>query len=260
MLFLLSLLLCLSIERGIDAKSKTAIFILGMHRSGTSVTAGILYNLGIYSGKKLIGRAKKNSSSQLVGHMPAKSKLLYPKFEHYNTCTLNNYVLSGLGTSWQDSSDFLINWDIDLSKYYKKIEKVWSQDLLKHNVFFVKDPRLSLLLPLYLEFAKYKGYTPKLIIVYRDLSEIAMSVSYRSSTLSYQESYRLAQKYYQQIEKYSKGYDVLILNYAEILNSLNTVLENLRKFLSLSSITARQKKLLQNFVNKSQRHFINTAK
>lgn len=260
--WLLAYIVTLVVAYEICAHAKTAIFVVGMHRSGTSVTAGLLYYLDIYSGEKLVGISRKHSpprsTPQLILKKTAKALPIYPKFEHRATYLLNDVILASLGTSWHDYSDFNIDWSKNLDDYCSCIKKSWTSDLLRHTVFFVKDPRIALLLPLYLKCAKYLGYTPKLIIVQRDLYEIAQSVHIRSNFLTLEQSYLLAQKYYTCIENYSTGYEILRINYADILTTLDTVVQQLLDFLVLPAITKKQKTIIHTFVKKELRHFTTT--
>jgi hypothetical protein len=66
-------------------KNKKTIIILGMHRSGTSMVAGLLAKMGINMGDDLLGRSPSNP----FGH-----------FEDWDFVNLNDSILSKAKGSW----------------------------------------------------------------------------------------------------------------------------------------------------------------
>jgi len=71
------------------------IFILGMHRSGTSMVTGILNKCGLYLGSNLLMGARDNPT----GH-----------FEDRRFINLNNQILKRNGGSWHNPPEKIIRW------------------------------------------------------------------------------------------------------------------------------------------------------
>ena len=119
---------------------KTALIVVGMHRSGTSATTGALQCLGVQLGRKLYG-----------GHAHINAK---GYFEHSDIADTNDEALLALGSAWDDVLVKEDNWwrrDC-LAKYTNRIRRYIRQDFAQSQLWAVKDPRVCRLLPWWLEF------------------------------------------------------------------------------------------------------------
>ncbi|MTI58509.1 MAG: hypothetical protein FH762_00690 [Firmicutes bacterium] len=140
----------------IKKRSKT-IVVLGMHKSGTSMVAGVLYKLGISIGKELI---KKHWSNPL-GH-----------FEDKDFFNLNREILKAAGGRWDlppDQKAILKQGDI----FKEKIINLVSN---KSELWGWKDPRTNLTIELYLPYLK----NPYFLVCYRDSEAVAKSLFKRN--------------------------------------------------------------------------------
>lgn len=149
---------------------KKIFFILGMHRSATSLTANILSNYGMYAGPEedLLEANKSNE---------------HGFFENKNVFLLDETIWCEHGIY----SSSCITKRIDLfkeTKYRDEIEGI-IQDLCenseKNQNIFIKDPRMCLLEPLWRkEVNKYK-LEENIIVVFRHPFEVAKSLQKRDN-------------------------------------------------------------------------------
>ena len=110
------------------------IIILGMHRSGTSLVAGILFRFGIFMGKNFLGIHASNP----FGH-----------FEDQNVIDLNDQILAAAGGSWKDppGSEAILN---QADKFRKEIISLIAA--MPSGTWGWKDPRLSITIELFLPY------------------------------------------------------------------------------------------------------------
>lgn len=108
------------------------ILVIGMHRSGTSATTGILNKMGLPLGDNLMPPTKDNP------------KGYYENMDFYR---FNDRILRENKVVWHNTNGLDIN----------EVKTQTNKDILKsiikkyenYSVFGVKDPRLCILLPLY---------------------------------------------------------------------------------------------------------------
>src|SRR5437764_4863962 len=115
---------------------KQCILVVGMHRSGTSAMAGTLKIMGVDFGENLIG----SDADNIKGY-----------FEHLDIHDANDDLLEEFGSSWKDLK-LPRNWlsDSRVSCHRIKIRALIARDFSDSQLFGIKDPRISILLPLYL--------------------------------------------------------------------------------------------------------------
>lgn len=138
------------------------ILILGMHRSGTSATARLVNMMGCYFAPE--GMA-----------LPAKPDNPTGFWERRDILQLNDALLKQHGCAWNR----LKHWSYDkaslapdeLMQSMRAI--IGSMDA--HQPWFIKDPRLCLLLPAWMPLLS----SPVAVIVYRHPHEIALSLKNR---------------------------------------------------------------------------------
>ena len=180
-----------------NSKQKTVV-VLGMHRSGTSMTAGILTILGINMGDKLIGPSWSNP----LGH-----------FEDKEFVELNDKILDEAGGSWYDPPP---------RKEILKLKSEFSQRikslLLQRELMLWgwKDPRTSLTIELYLPYLK----NPYFVVCYREPKEIAQSLWRRDKT-KIKDNLELIKIYYQRVNQFLKKYS----NLPRIIVSFNEIMQ-----------------------------------
>ena len=142
-----------------------SIFILGMHRSGTSLVAGILKTLGVHLGpdSRLMGPGEDNPKGY---------------FEHAELVRINNAILERLGGSWDRPPYFPPGWLSRVSDLRETALGIMRRDLFDSPLWAVKDPRMCLSFPF------WKALSPgpeKCVIVVRNPLETAESLLRRNA-------------------------------------------------------------------------------
>jgi len=135
---------------------KTRIIVTGMHRSGTSMVAGILKLCGVYFGDNLLHPQKEN-----------------PKgfFEDLEFLEINKEILACSGGSWYDPpSKLKINQNI--KEKIKAFLRGWD----KYSLVGFKDPRCSITLPVWADYIN----NLQVVICERAAEEIALSLANRN--------------------------------------------------------------------------------
>lgn len=140
------------------------VIVLGMHRSGTSVLARMLNLMGLYLGPE----------GMSTGANPENPKGFW---ERRDVRLLNDALLHSTGHDWDRVSSF----DLDAvpDEMVSAFDEVASRTVLEmdaHRPWFVKEPRLCLLLPAWLRHLE----VPVIVNVYRDPVEVAASMLRRN--------------------------------------------------------------------------------
>lgn len=106
------------------------MLIAGMHRSGTSVVAGVMHMLGMYFGPE--DASLKADAFNPTGY-----------WERRDVCALNDALLAERGCTWSD----VVGWD-RVGGCVPEAERLAIRQLVSaldaHRPWMVKDPRLSL--------------------------------------------------------------------------------------------------------------------
>jgi len=140
------------------AQNKT-IIVLGMHRSGTSMIAGVLKKLGVHMGDELLGK----SSSNPHGH-----------FEDLDFLHLNIKILRAAQGSWANPPEY--NTILKQKKKFASKIKKMITGKNKNNIWGWKDPRTSLTIELFLPYLM----NPQFIVCYRKPQAVAKSLNKRN--------------------------------------------------------------------------------
>lgn len=158
------------------------IMIVGMHRSGTSCMAGILYYSGLYIGDNLLPPSPKNPKGY---------------FENQDFWRLHHSILRSVGRSWDDIRPMPKDWE---KKFRVKCKKFMLKMLIKRHfgkceVFGLKDPTIALLLPVYIDVFKSMNIEPCFIIMKRNAEAVARSLL-KAEGLDKDKSLLLRKMYY----------------------------------------------------------------
>ncbi|MEH6518551.1 MAG: hypothetical protein V7742_17880 [Halioglobus sp.] len=144
-----------------------AILVLGMHRSGTSALAGVLSQLGVSFGDKLIPAIEGVNEKGF--------------FEHTDLVAANEAVLDTLGRSWLnlDAMPYLWWQQEALKELSSEITAVLQRDFEEKDVWGLKDPRLCRLMPLWKQLLIEAGVESRVILCFRHPLEVAGSLCRR---------------------------------------------------------------------------------
>ena len=177
-----------------------------MHRSGTSAFTGVVEGLGVrLKGRLADGHARINEKGYK---------------EDIALIDLHEDLLWSYPSSWDDI--FLL----DLGEYTGSQKTVaknrFRQILLEYFrtdlCCGLKDPRVCLFLPLWLEVCREERIDVYFLLPFRDPASVARSLKARDGILTGR-SMILWAKYILTAERFSRGYPRLLLSYEELISN-----------------------------------------
>lgn len=203
-----------------ESRSSTAIFVLGMHRGGTSALAGAAACLGVHLGTKLIPATADNEK----GH-----------WEHAEIVELHNRLLLAFGRSWQATQPLPPQWwqRPEVEPFRRDLRDVVRRDLDSAALWGVKDPRLCRLMPLWWPILEDCGRAPGFVLILRDPYEVAASLERRDG-LAWNKSLLLYADHLLCAEQYTRGHRRAVVTYEELLANGPAALARVARELDLS--------------------------
>ncbi|MFN3279291.1 MAG: sulfotransferase family protein [Paracoccus hibiscisoli] len=149
-----------------DRPGKVAVVVLGMHRSGTSSLAGMLDGLGCRGPATL---------------MPASDTNAAGYYESLPVFRLNDAILTALGSRWDDWRPLRpdVHLSPRLAEFHDKARAVVEAEYGDGSLIYLKDPRISLLLPFWRGVLRDAGYRCVYLHTHRSPSEIGASLQRR---------------------------------------------------------------------------------
>ncbi|MBU1692061.1 MAG: sulfotransferase [Gammaproteobacteria bacterium] len=198
-----------------------AIFVLGMHRSGTSALTGVLSLLGADPGPSL---------------MPSHESI-NPKgfWEHEDIVAIHDRLLEALGSFWHDERDLPENWwqFPVVILFRREVIEVLRRDFGQSPLWIVKDPRMCRLLPLWLDILHEVGCAPYFVIGLRSPFEVARSLERRDG-FSEAKSCLLWLEYLLEAERWSRAYPRVVVTYDQLLADWQATSRQIAEGLGLS--------------------------
>ena len=166
----------------------TAVFVIGMHRSGTSAASGALRFLGLSHGDNLMAPAADN-----------------PKgfWESRRVANLNERILNAMGGSWNRLPSYTGPTGygaVDFEGWMQTVfaheaDRVWANEFgAIDGPVVLKDPRMCLTYRLWTDAAERAGYEVHPIFVVRHPQEVAASL-WRRNRMPFEVSQALWVRY-----------------------------------------------------------------
>ncbi len=151
------------------ARGRRIIVVLGMHRSGTSVTTNLLTELGVPLSDDL---------------MPATSANQRGYFESQEISDLHDDVLELFGLKWDTPTTLRAlphNWwkQPQVASIREKLAQIAARELTGRAVWAFKDPRTARLLPLWKDIIAQLDLDARFVLVSRHPAEVAGSLMVR---------------------------------------------------------------------------------
>lgn len=197
---------------------KDIVFILGMHRSGTSATTRLINLLGADLGRNL-----------LAGDPEVNKKGFW---ENLNLITIHDEILASLDTAWYDFRELPNKWwkKNELTSFLSKTINVLKNDFDNPDMILIKDPRICRLLPFWLKIVENTGGKAHCIIVMRNPLEVVRSIEKRDEFSRLTAIY-LWLTYTLDAELYSRQLPRTVVKFDATLNdwekTVNQITENL---------------------------------
>jgi len=181
----------------------TAILVLGMHRSGTSAVARMLNLCGAALGRDLLPPKQDNERGF---------------WENSALLALHERFLEETGLHWYDLASLPENWRDGAAarRFVAALPEALSEQFGDSRLFLVKDPRLSLLAPLWVEVLEHRAVRPVFVITIRHPDEVAASLAKRDG-LSYARSHLLWLQHLLEAEQATRGHPRVFVHYERVL-------------------------------------------
>jgi hypothetical protein len=221
-----------------EVAGPTAIFVAGMHRSGTSATAGALAKMGISLGRQLLAPGADNPKGY---------------WENERAVDIHERLLAQLGRHWDDVRALPADWlRSDAAKdAAASIDTLIGEEFAGADEWAVKDPRLCRFLPLWLEAVRKRGTRPVVLFVVRSPGEVAASIAARNGWEPAL-SRMLWLRYLLEAEAASRGLQRAVVTYESLLRD---PAETLGTALARLDIAATPDgSILREFVDRGGRH------
>lgn len=190
-----------------------AVIVLGMHRSGTSAVSGIFHLAGFDLGKSVMGGNECNTKGF---------------FENYRIMLFNEDLLLKLNVNWHSTTVVQYEWWKAASREesVRKLKALILEEFEADAPLLIKDPRICILLPVFLQAFTELGIEPFFVLVYRSPAEIAESLKKRDG-FSLEKGFRIWLDHMLMAERHSRGYPRMFINYADVLSDPISPLQNL---------------------------------
>ena len=161
-------------------RAPIVVCVLGMSRSGTSLTTQVLNLAGVYLGPtdELLGEDLRQLN-QADATTLARASDTNPKgfWEHYRIMRLNERILRRLGGSWREPPPLPVGWERseDLAEERREARALLDRNFAGRSIWGWKDPRNSLTLPF------WKSLLPEMryVICTRNPQDVAASLRRR---------------------------------------------------------------------------------
>lgn len=220
---------------------RICIFVLGMHRSGTSAVTGLLQMMGVDLGDDLMPPWPDNEKGF---------------FENNKIWNYNQQLLESFNSSWDDP--FLTqNWCAvyDLSDFKQPIKELIEAQFGSSNLFAIKDPRLCILFPLWKETLAEMGIESVCVLPVRHPLEVAKSLRKRNK-FSLEKGFLLWLNHVLSAEMLSRGCARLYIGFDDLFSKPGEVLVSVQKNLSLNFPKALEgaEEQIRSFLDKDLKH------
>jgi hypothetical protein len=173
--------------------NQIALLILGMHRSGTSVWAGVLSKVGLQLPKRLLGPNEFNKKGY---------------FEPEAIIRAHDRFFAELGRNWSSvhplKDEELGNRRSDA--LVQELCDIVRDDFEAGNPWVIKDPRICILMPVWKRVLREIEAEPRIVMPVRAPSQVARSLSSRDS-ISVDHGYFLWLRHVLDAERHSRGLD-----------------------------------------------------
>lgn len=148
--------------------SRTAILILGMHRSGTSALTRLVSMLGASLPRRLLGGREGNET----GHWEPECLIAY-----------HDKMLADFDSAWYDwvPLDLKRVDERDLKRIRNDIAKLIEEDYGDSPLIVLKEPRIARFAQFFAEILGDAGYEIKVVVAYRNPIEVIESLLRRTS-------------------------------------------------------------------------------
>ena len=190
------------------------IFVLGMHRSGTSAVARVLNLMGVYFGGERVSTGRSDENTKGF-------------WERRDVRDLNDDLLFSSGCDWDCIADFDLDaLPAETKSTFVDVAADIVLNLDAHRPWFVKEPRLCLLFPIWRQALE----NPFCIHVLRNPLEVAHSLRTRNG-IPVRTGLALWELYNHHALNASAGLRRVFVSYEDLMRMPSVVVERLHSVL-----------------------------
>jgi hypothetical protein len=199
--------------------SRTALLVLGMHRSGTSAVARLLNLRGADLGRDLL---------------PAKADNERGFWENRAILEVHEAFLAQQGLQWHDLIALAPDWQrgAPARRFVADLPGILDQQFAGETLSLVKDPRLSLLVPLWIEVLRARNVRPAFVMTIRHPDEVAASLAHRDG-LPVAQTQLLWLQHLIDAERATRGHARVFVHYEHLLGDWQGELERIGEQLAI---------------------------
>jgi hypothetical protein len=210
---------------------RRAIFVLGMHRSGTSALARVLGLLGAALPKRLLAAAEDNPTGYWE---PSRLVLLHQE------------ALASAGLLWHSAEAFPADWigSEPCGALVTALRREFEIDFGGSALVAIKDPRLCRLVRPWLEALDGIGVAPLFVIAVRNPLEVSDSLRMRDHSslttslasiggLSEREVLNLWMRYFLEAERHTRPFRRVFVTYDQLLDDWRKTVERIGRDLGV---------------------------
>ncbi|MEX1307353.1 MAG: hypothetical protein AB1Z19_02390 [Eubacteriales bacterium] len=213
--------------------AKTAVLVLGMHRSGTSVLTQVISKMGFHLGAGQLGASEHN----VEGH-----------FERKDVIALDDAILRTFGMEWFSFGERVPEMAGVEPRFLKEANRILDGLFGESDAVVIKEPRMCITLPLWEKVLEARGVSVKYVFAFRHPKSVALSLK-RRNKISIENGQALWLYYnHALLSKIDK--DIFAVNYDEMVNSPTAVLDELAMYLGKDSTDAG------NVIKNTMRHHV----
>ncbi|GAB5452702.1 MAG: hypothetical protein Hals2KO_30300 [Halioglobus sp.] len=212
------------------------LFVLGMHRSGTSALCAALESCGLSFG------------ANLLDSMDGVNERGF--WEDAGVVDLNERILERCKATWFDPPANVVEpSSAELADLAGELRQLLDQDYAESRSYAIKDPRLCVTLPLWLSACQGLNIATAVCVISRAPIEVAHSLQKRDEfPLGY--GLRLYARYWRLLQSCVPA-GALFLTYDGLLENVSASLEALAEQIDLSQLPV----VTDDPVNRELRHF-----
>jgi len=204
------------------ASAKTVVLVLGMHRSGTSTITRGLAAIGVDLGDNLMLPIKGNNDKGF--------------FEDLDINKLSIEILDSIGHDWDSIRpipDEQLEGICRNESFREKAKSIISAKIAYKSIFGIKNPRVSRLVPFWLQVLSELGVDVRLVIACRNPISVAASLQ-RRNDFPYIKSFYMWLDHNLSSLFYTKDLPRIVVDYDKLVDQPRAQITRIAKYLSLS--------------------------
>ncbi|RWN37310.1 MAG: glycosyltransferase [Mesorhizobium sp.] len=210
----------------VDPPRRICLLVLGMHRSGTSATTGMLNLLGAALPRHLVDATQTNEAGY---------------WEPMRLVQINNDMLMELSSRWDDwrSFDPLGLSEARLAYFRTAIGEAIRIEFGDAPLFVIKDPRLCRFAPLYESILAEMGIATRFVLVHRNPASVLASLQHRDH-ISMNYGALVWLRHVLDAENSTRGKDRVFVNYEQLMDDWSLVADEISSALGIDWPVDRQ--------------------